>query len=187
VSICTHWDYTCEGEYQEICSEYEEQPIESECREFGFVCEMETLLQPECVGRSLFLSDRIERARDEMDVILVFQELMSNLHDSVLNLLDLDDLSRIIDIAWINATQSLNEIRTSDEIQFTFGVEIFPEWSVRYFSMLHSNELVNELEEDIITEQEDSDLEIVRLQTNIDFDSTEQTAILIANEVEMVI
>ena len=148
---------------------------------------MESIPQPECVGRSQFLYERIERTRNDIDVIVIFQDLMNDLHESALNFLETEDLSRNVDIAWANATQNLSEIRTSDEIQFTFGTRIYHEWSLRYFSMLHSNELVNELEGDLTTEQEDSDREILRLQTNIDFDDTEQTAMLLANEIEIVI
>lgn len=113
----------------------------------------------------------------------MFQDLTSELYESVTNLVDLDDHDDLIELVYANATQNLGDINSAAEIMFTFGTRMFSPWTRRYFSMIHSSELVNELEHSTVEEEESQDLEIVKLRSNIDFDSTERTGRLLSTQI----
>lgn len=86
-----------------------------------------------------------------------------------------------------NATQNLDEIRTGNDIQFTFRTTLYDEWSDRYFQRIHANELINELETDPGQEQQDIDDEIILISSNIDFDSVERSSRILVRQITAVI
>ena len=112
---------------------------------------------------------------------------MTEFYQSALELVEADNHDHLIQVVSANATQLLGHIRNSDEILFNYGCRIFSGWSERYFHMLHSNELVNELEEDIVEEQEDSDAAIVRVQSRLHFQSTDLSGVYLASEIKTLI
>lgn len=76
----------------------------------------------------------------------------------------------------------LSKISSADNIIFVFRSLLTPDWSTKYFNLIHADQLQNELETEE-QQRKDIDSQIVRFETKIDFNSVENTANFVSKRV----
>lgn len=92
----------------------------------------------------------------------------------------------LLSIETADFSRELSTILSSFNLRFIFRTHLFQEWSERYFRLLHSSELTNELG-DNVQQRDDIDSQTVRLDSNIDFTSIERTSENLSNRLREVI
>ena len=119
----------------------------------------------------------------------MFKTLIQNLHQTANNFkgqLQQDENSQLITLKNAVSSTRLDRILSATDMTFIFGTNLYSEWTERYFKLLHSAQLENEL----VTEEEkrdDTDAKIIKIDTPIDFESTLITAEILSDRLERLV
>lgn len=135
------------------------------------------------------LKEQIDDIEGKLKAINDFKTLVQNLHQTANNfksLLQQDGNSQLITLKNIASSTRLDRILSATDITFVFGTNLYSEWAEKYFQLLHSALLENEL----VSEEErrgDTDAKIIKLDTPIDFGSTSNSAEVLSDRLERLV
>jgi hypothetical protein len=135
------------------------------------------------------MHSRRELLEDQLDTVVIFIDTINELHQTANNLVEahLARTDDIINITRIYSEESLHSINSPSDLNFIFSTNLYPEWSERYFTMLHSDQLSDELEVDPIQLQQDIDNQVIMLQTQINFEDSIVSAQMLFTQVSRLV
>lgn len=169
---------------------YEDRENPNLCLEYELTCDRTVEYDPECIAGSQYLQRQKTELQNQYIDITNFNESIYDLYATASNIINLSQglngYIELVNIISVTTDTELDRVLSGDSFNFIYATTLYSEWSEKYYNLIHSAHLVNELvPEDQL--RDDMDAKIIKFDTKFDFNSIEKSADLLTERIERVV